>query len=110
MTQFKTRNFTFFAPRTVIFVENNFIPLEDIAENETLFNSFISQSSFRYQCFKRHQTNTYYGVRYYYDTSEDSCNIQFSQIEKIVNSTFTYHERLEALREGEKDIVNKSRY
>lgn len=94
----------------LFFVENNFIPLEDIAENETLFNSFISQSSFRYQCFKRHQTNTYYGVRYYYDTSEDSCNIQFSQIEKIVNSTFTYHERLEALREGEKDIVNKSRY
>jgi len=94
----------------LFFVENNFIPLEDIAENETLFNSFISQSSFRYQCFKRHQTNTYYGVRYYYDTSEDSCNIQFSQIEKIVNSTFTYHERLEALREGKKDIVNKSRY
>lgn len=86
----------------LFFVENNFIPLEDIAENETLFNSFISQSSFRYQCFKRHQTNTYYGVRYYYDISEDSCNIQFSQIEKIVNSTFTYHERLEALREGEK--------
>lgn len=86
----------------LFFVENNFIPLENIAENETLFNSFISQSSFRYQCFKRHQTNTYYGVRYYYDTSEDSCNIQFSQIEKIVNSTFTYHERLEALREGEK--------
>ena len=94
----------------LFFVENNFIPLEDIAENETLFNSFISQSSFRYQCFKRHQTNTYYGVRYYYDIFEDSCNIQFSQIEKIVNSTFTYHERLEALREGEKDIVNKSRY
>ena len=70
----------------LFFVENNFIPLEDIAENETLFNSFISQSSFRYQCFKRHQTNTYYGVRYYYDISEDSCNIQFSQIEKIVNS------------------------
>ena len=86
----------------LFFVENNFIPLEDIAENETLFNSFISQSSFRYQCFKRHQTNTYYGVRYYYDIFEDSCNIQFSQIEKIVNSTFTYHERLEALREGEK--------
>lgn len=76
----------------LFFVENNFIPLEDIAENETLFNSFISQSSFRYQCFKRHQTNTYYGVRYYYDIFEDSCNIQFSQIEKIVNSTFTYHE------------------
>lgn len=69
----------------LFFVENNFIPLEDIAENETLFNSFISQSSFRYQCFKRHQTNTYYGVRYYYDIFEDSCNIQFSQIEKIVN-------------------------
>lgn len=29
----------------LFFVENNFIPLEDIAENETLFNSFISQSS-----------------------------------------------------------------
>lgn len=86
----------------LFFVENNFIPLEDIAENETLFNSFISQSSFRYQCFKRHQTNTYYGVRYYYDISEDSCNIQFSQIEKIVNPDFTYHERLEALRESEK--------
>lgn len=84
------------------FVENNFIPLEDIAENETLFNSFISQSSIQYQCFKRYSNNSYYGVRYYYDTSEESCTIQFSQIEKIVNSDFTYHERLEALREGEK--------
>lgn len=92
------------------FVENNFIPLEDIAENETLFNSFISQSSIQYQCFKRYSNNSYYGVRYYYDTSEESCTIQFSQIEKIVNSDFTYHERLEALREGEKNIENKSSY
>lgn len=34
------------------FVEDRFLPLEDIAENETLFNSFISQSSIRYQYFK----------------------------------------------------------
>lgn len=86
----------------LFFVENNFMPLEDIAENETLFNSFISQSSIRYQCFKKYPNNTYYGVRYYYNTFEDNCTIQFSQIEKIVNSDFTYHERLEALREGEK--------
>ena len=85
------------------FVENNFIPLEDIAENETLFNSFISQSSIQYQCFKRYSNNSYYGARYYYDTSEESCTIQFSQIEEMVNSNFTYHERLEALREGEKN-------
>lgn len=94
--QYKSNVFSFF-------VENNFIPLEDIAENETLFNSLISQPSIRYQYFKGCQINTYYGhVRSYYDTSEDSCNVQFSQIEEIVNSDFTYHERLEALREGEK--------
>lgn len=94
--QYKSDVFSFF-------VENNFIPLEDIAENETLFNSLISQPSIRYQYFKGCQINTYYGhVRSCYDTSEDSCNVQFSQIEEIVNSDFTYHERLEALREGEK--------
>lgn len=84
------------------FVENNFLTLESIAENETLFNSFVSQSSIRYQKFTRYHNNGYYGPRSYYDTGEDSCNIKFSQIEKIVNSDFTYHERLEALREGEK--------
>ena len=84
------------------FVENNFLTLESIAENETLFNSFISQSSIRYQKFTRYHNNGYYGPRSYYDTGEDRCNIQFSQIEKIVNPDFTYHERLEALREGEK--------
>ena len=47
-------------------MQNNFMPLEDIAENETLFNSFISQSSIRYQCFKKYPNNTYYGVRYYF--------------------------------------------
>ena len=94
--QYKSNVFSFF-------VENNFIPLEDIAENETLFNSLISQPSIRYQYFKGCQINTYYGhIRSCYDTSEDSCNVQFSQIEEIVNSDFTYHERLEALREGEK--------
>lgn len=94
--QYKSNVFSFF-------VENNFIPLEDIAENETLFNSLISQPSIRYQYFKGCQINTYYGhVRSCYDTSEDSCNVQFSQIEEIVNSDFTYHERLEALREGKK--------
>ena len=67
------------------------------------FNSFISQSSIQYQCFKRYSNNSYYGARYYYDTSEESCTIQFSQIEEMVNSNFTYHERLEALREGEKN-------
>lgn len=86
----------------LFFVENNFIPLEDIAENEILFNSFISQSSIRYQKFTKYHNNGYYGPISYYNTSEDSCNVQFGQIEKIVNSDFTYHERLEALREGEK--------
>lgn len=86
----------------LFFVENNFVPLEDIAENEILFNSFISQSSIRYQKFTKYHNNGYYGPRSYYNTSEDSCNVQFCQIEKIVNSDFTYHERLEALREGEK--------
>ena len=38
--QYKSNVFSFF-------VENNFIPLEDIAENETLFNSLISQPSIR---------------------------------------------------------------
>lgn len=85
----------------LFFVENKFMPLEDIAESETLFNSFISQSSIRYQCFKKCQINTYGHVRSCYDKYEDSYNIQFRQIEEIVNSDFTYHERLEALREGE---------
>lgn len=81
------------------FVGNDVLTLENIAENETLFNSFISQSSIRYQKFTKYFNS--YKSGFYYDTSEDSCNIQFSQIEKIVNPDFTYHERLEALREGE---------
>ncbi|MRZ52703.1 hypothetical protein GKD66_21310, partial [Parabacteroides distasonis] len=59
------------------FVENNFLTLESIAENETLFNSFVSQSSIRYQKFTRYHNNGYYGPRSYYDTGEDSCNIKF---------------------------------
>ena len=58
---------------------------------------------FSINVFKRYSNNSYYGARYYYDTSEESCTIQFSQIEEMVNSNFTYHERLEALREGEKN-------
>lgn len=73
-------------------VENNHMTLEDIAEDESIFNSFIAQSTINYRIFNN---------RYYYNCHEGSHNIQFSQIEQIVNSDFTYRERLDSLREGE---------
>lgn len=79
-------------------IDNNYIVPEDIAENETLFNTFISCSDINYK---------YYGYYSYYGThrlENNSSNINFSQIERMVNSDFTYHERLEALREGENKI------
>lgn len=75
-------------------VENNYIVPEDIAENETLFNTFISHPDINYKYF-----GCYYGT---HRLQENSHNINFRQIEKIVNPDFTYNERLEALREGEK--------
>ena len=79
-------------------IDNNYIVPEDIAENETLFNTFISCSDINYK---------YYGYYSYYGThrlENNSSNVNFSQIERMVNSDFTYHERLEALREGENKI------
>ena len=77
-------------------VEDNYYTLEDIAENETLFSTFISQDNIKYKYF-------YYESSYInrYRLQESDHNINFSQIENIVNQDFTYHERLEALRAGE---------
>lgn len=78
-------------------VENKYIVPEDIAENETLFNTFISHSDINYKYYGYY--SSYYGT---HRLQENSRNINFGQIEKIVNTQFTYHERLESLREGEK--------
>lgn len=74
------------------FVENNHIIPEDLAENETLFNSFIAAPTINYRHFNSSS---------YYNYTDRSLNINFSQIEKAVNPDFTYHERLEVLRERE---------
>lgn len=71
-------------------IEGEYKPIEEIADNEVLFNTFISQSNINYR---------------YYDSYSrmirNNLSINFSQIENIVNHDFTYRERLEALRSGE---------
>lgn len=71
-------------------IEGDYKPLEEIADNEVLFNTFISQTDINYR---------------YYDSYSrmvrNSLSIDFSQIENIVNPDFTYRERLEALRSNE---------
>lgn len=78
-------------------IESEYIALEDIAENETLFNTFISYSDISYTHYA--YNGSYYGSTH--RLQKNSANVNFKQIEKIVNPNFTYHERLEALREGE---------
>lgn len=80
-------------------IDNNYIVPEDIAENETLFNTFISCSDINYKYYGYY--SSYYGT---HRLENNSSNINFNQIERMVNSDFTYHERLEALREGENKI------
>lgn len=75
-------------------INDNYMIPESIAEDETIFNSFIEQTDVIYQ---------YYHHYYYQDyrLTSGSQHIEFNLIEKRVNPDFTYHERLEALREGE---------
>ena len=75
-------------------VESDYKLFEEIAENEVLFNTFISQTDISYKYYG----HAPYG---YYSIQNGNCNINFSQIENIVNHDFTYRERLEALRSSE---------
>lgn len=70
-------------------VNNNGYTTESIAANESIFNTFIQQDeiTFHYQSG--------------YSTYSKSSTIKFNQIEKIVNSDYTYAERLSSIREGE---------
>lgn len=77
--------------------ENNYMTPEDIAENEILFNSFTTLSTINY----RTHNGSY--------LADKSLNINFSQIENIVNPDFTYRERLEALRKGEDEYRKQIR-
>lgn len=77
--------------------ENNHMTPEDIAESETAFNSFTALSTINY----RTHNGSY--------LADKSLNINFSQIENIVNSDFTYRERLEALRKDEDEYREQIR-
>lgn len=64
----------------------------EIAADEKLFDKLISDSTVTYSY------NTY--VSYSVRTQEKAVNLPFSEIEKYVDDTLSYQERLEALRHG----------
>lgn len=71
-------------------IEENFYTLPDIAKSEKLFDKLRAQSNV-----------TYSYTTYYYSsprTQTDNKNIPFNDIEKTVNASMSYSERLEALR------------
>lgn len=70
-------------------VNNNGYTVDSIAANESIFNTFVQQDVIEYH----YQSG--------YSTYRNSLAIKFSQIEKIVNSDYTYAERLTSIREGE---------
>lgn len=65
--------------------------LKDIAANEKLFEKLIGNNNVNYTYIVQ---DKYYGNR----THQGSDSIAFAEIEKSVNPTSTYHDRLEALR------------
>ncbi|AGB29848.1 hypothetical protein Prede_2617 [Prevotella dentalis DSM 3688] len=68
-------------------VDGTWYTPNEIAENETLFVNFIKQETISYE---------YY---YYYDSkTTTSTNINFSTIEKAIDSSFTYQQRLKTLQ------------
>ena len=68
-------------------VEGSWHTPTEIAENETLFINFIKQETISYE---------YY---YYYDSkTTTSTNISFSTIEKAIDTSLTYQQRLKAIQ------------
>ena len=79
-------------------VEENFHTFPDIAKSEKLFDKLRAQSNVTYSY------TTYYSSP---RTQTDNKNIPFGDIEKIVDASISYNERLEALRSDFKalDII-----
>lgn len=68
-------------------IEDSWYTPKEIAENETLFVNFIKQETISYE---------YY---YYYDSkTTTSTNINFSTIEKAIDTLLTYQQRLKAIQ------------
>lgn len=68
-------------------VEGTWYTPKEIAENEALFVNFIKQETISYEC-------------YYYNDNKTTAskNISFSTIEKAIDSSLTYQQRLKALQ------------
>lgn len=75
-----------------IIVEDNSYSVKDIAANEKIFEKLISDKSVKFTYIDTN--NGYYGGR----TQQSTKNISFSDIEKIVDSTISYRERLAGIR------------
>ena len=71
--------------------------LKDIAANEKLFEKLIGNNNVNYTYIVH---DNYYGNRIH----QGSDSISFAEIEKSVNPTSTYHDRLEALRATFEDL------
>ena len=67
-------------------IEDSWYTPKEIAENETLFINFIKQETIFYE---------YY---YYYENTTTSKNISFSTIEKTIDTSLTYQQRLKAIQ------------
>ena len=79
---------------------DNFYSLNEIAENEKLFDRLISSPNVTY----------YYNAEGYYQLRQDKKTIavSFSEIETSVNSTCSYSSRLKALRATFEDLEEDS--
>ena len=71
-------------------VEENFQTFQDIAKSENLFEKLITKSTVIYS----HTIYSGYSTR----QQQNSISIAFSEIEKTVDSSTSYHARLEAIR------------
>lgn len=73
-------------------VDDSSYSVKDIAANEKLFDKLISNTTIRYTYIE--PNNGYYGAR----TQQSTIDISFSDIEKSVDPTMTYRERLAGIR------------
>lgn len=79
-------------------LDSNSYSIKDVAANEKLFDKLTGSTSVKY---------SYIDTSYYNNqTRQTSLEVDFSQIEKSVNPTKSYRERLEALRYTYEELEN----
>lgn len=81
---------------TIFFNGKSYV-VENLIKDESIFSLFIKQQSIEYS----------YSRPYYSNAQKQSCKLKFDEIEKEVNSNYTYQERLDGIKKNFAPSISK---